>query len=246
MMCAVLTFINKKYEDRVLLKPGRITVGREGCDLIIEHPEMSNKHCKFEWIQESFQVFDLHSTNGTLVNGARIVKSVLKDGDQLNFGSLKAIFNLAPLNPPYYKTGYRFVHGPLQSFPLESFELPIALSTQVRESINILKEKEAELRKQSQLCIQLEHPNGKAEKVVLPPNDVVLGRTTSVFDLGYYENLSRKHTAVRVLQHGLVGVEDLGSTNGTLVNNEKITELTIVFSTDRVQIGPLEFKIQII
>ena len=49
--------------------------------------------------------------------------------------------------------------------------------------------------------------------------------------------VSRKHAVLRVLDSGGAAVEDLGSTNGTYVNDERIEELTPVEVGDVVRFG---------
>jgi pSer/pThr/pTyr-binding forkhead associated (FHA) protein len=49
-------------------------------------------------------------------------------------------------------------------------------------------------------------------------------------------NVSRRHALVRDLDGGLA-VEDLGSTNGTFVNETRITGITPISPGDRVRFG---------
>ena len=55
--------------------------------------------------------------------------------------------------------------------------------------------------------------------------------------------VSRKHTQV-LIQRGAVLVKDLGSANGTYVNNKRINELKLN-PGDRLVIGPVVFTVQI-
>jgi len=61
-----------------------------------------------------------------------------------------------------------------------------------------------------------------------------------------YENrtVSRRHAAILV-RHGRVLVCDLGSRNGTFVNEVPVTGEREVRHNDRLRIGPLEFRIQV-
>jgi len=54
-------------------------------------------------------------------------------------------------------------------------------------------------------------------------------------------SLSRLHARVRFSENG-VTVEDLGSTNGTFVNDRRVTEVADLSSGDRIQFGALHFK----
>lgn len=66
----------------------RITVGREGCDLNIRAGWMSKRHCEIEIKQGNFYINDLHSTSGTYVNNAMVIKeTLLADGAQVRLGT---------------------------------------------------------------------------------------------------------------------------------------------------------------
>ena len=64
-------------------------IGRvENCDLQVEDDLVSRHHCKILLTPDGAQIVDLASTNGTLVNGRRVDKVFLKEGDQLQVGSI--------------------------------------------------------------------------------------------------------------------------------------------------------------
>src|SRR5690606_9450599 len=49
------------------------TIGRSlDNDVVIEVPEISRHHARIEYIHNRFEIVDLNSTNGTLVNGVRV------------------------------------------------------------------------------------------------------------------------------------------------------------------------------
>jgi len=55
------------------------------------------------------------------------------------------------------------------------------------------------------------------------------------------EGVSRRHACI-VNHRGVVSVEDLGSTNGTLVNGTRITQSTKLVEDDLIQVGAAVFK----
>jgi len=74
-------------------------------------------------------------------------------------------------------------------------------------------------------------------------NDVsTIGRGDSDVDFGISsERMSRKHCAISV-KAGKYAIKDLGSTNGTIVNNQKITgEVPLQFG-DKIQCGDVVFQ----
>lgn len=63
-------------------------IGRvDNCDLKIEDELVSRHHCKILMTPDGAQIVDLASTNGTLINGRRVDKTFLQEGDQIQVGS---------------------------------------------------------------------------------------------------------------------------------------------------------------
>lgn len=79
---------HKDYE----LKEGRSSVGRAlDNDIIIEHPSVSNNHARLNFNQNYF-LTDLRSSNGTFLNGKKILHAKLANGDMINFAGITATF----------------------------------------------------------------------------------------------------------------------------------------------------------
>jgi len=72
------------------------TVGRTArADFIVEAPLVSRLHCRLTAAaSDQLVVEDLSSTNGTLVNGKPVDRSVLKTGDVLTVGRVE--FRILP------------------------------------------------------------------------------------------------------------------------------------------------------
>ena len=73
------------------LPPGVVkTIGRTArADFIVEAALVSRLHCRLSTDGDHLTVEDLDSTNGTLVNGARVAKSPLEAGDVLTVGRVE-------------------------------------------------------------------------------------------------------------------------------------------------------------
>ena len=56
--------------------------------------------------------------------------------------------------------------------------------------------------------------------------------------------VSRKHCLILVAE-GAATVEDCGSTNGTYVNDQRITERCALHNGDRLRVGMLDFEVQL-
>ena len=73
------------------LRPDTVrTVGRSAlADLVVDAPFLSRVHCRLTACADSLEVEDLQSTNGTFVNGRRVERATLKDGDRLVLGRVE-------------------------------------------------------------------------------------------------------------------------------------------------------------
>src|SRR5258708_12072306 len=79
------------------LKPGTNTLGRgEANDFIISDPSISTCHCQIDVSGDSVRVLDLGSTNGTYLNGAQIVESVIVPGQSLRLGNICLLLEETP------------------------------------------------------------------------------------------------------------------------------------------------------
>jgi len=75
--------------------PGNIkTIGRSsGAQFIVDAALVSRLHCRLSAGAAELQVDDLDSTNGTFVNGKRIKRSSLKEGDRLGVGRVELLIS---------------------------------------------------------------------------------------------------------------------------------------------------------
>jgi pSer/pThr/pTyr-binding forkhead associated (FHA) protein len=73
--------------------PGNIkTVGRAPrADFIVDANLVSRIHCRLTAGASALEVVDLDSTNGTFVNGQRVTRASLNDGDRLGVGRVDLI-----------------------------------------------------------------------------------------------------------------------------------------------------------
>lgn len=63
-------------------------------NLVVAELGVSRRHAKIRPEKSGYVVYDLVSTRGTYVNGQKITKRVLRDGDELRIGPDPLIFNL--------------------------------------------------------------------------------------------------------------------------------------------------------
>lgn len=79
------------YEGlEVAIDRERIVIGRgRKADLSLAEATISRAHAALGFDASGFFVEDLGSTNGTMVNGARIVRQALSSDDEIQMGKLR-------------------------------------------------------------------------------------------------------------------------------------------------------------
>ena len=75
------------------LEGARVVLGRsKDCDLQVEDANVSRRHAELRREGPDWWVVDLDSTNGTELNGKRVSKSKLNDGDTITLGGTELAF----------------------------------------------------------------------------------------------------------------------------------------------------------
>jgi pSer/pThr/pTyr-binding forkhead associated (FHA) protein len=97
----VLRFISGKYQggEFPVAADKQIVVGRSSdLDMVLVEDMVSRKHARIAMQQDQIWIEDLGSTNGTFVNGEKIKRARLKEGDRVLIGTsiLKLIAGDAP------------------------------------------------------------------------------------------------------------------------------------------------------
>ena len=81
---------------RLLVPPAGGTIGRSrDCDLVLDDTGISRRHAEIRLGPDGWEIEDLGSTNGVLVNGQAIrSRQLLAAGDRVELGSTEARFEL--------------------------------------------------------------------------------------------------------------------------------------------------------
>jgi pSer/pThr/pTyr-binding forkhead associated (FHA) protein len=74
----------------------RMVIGRsKDSDIRLEDPNASRRHAEVRREGAAYWIIDLDSTNGVAVNGHRIKRSQLAEGDRITIGSTDLVFGSA-------------------------------------------------------------------------------------------------------------------------------------------------------
>ena len=69
------------------LSRAEVTVGRSGTDITVDDPEVSRRHCQIKVFGNRIAILDLQSTNGTFVNGKKVMTAHLGASEQFAVGN---------------------------------------------------------------------------------------------------------------------------------------------------------------
>jgi hypothetical protein len=94
-MPRLVVMVNEKPGQEHVLKPGITTLRRSPkTDIQVPFSEVSRKHAEVVWEADGFVVLDLDSENGVFLNGEKVKKRALKDGDEIQVGPQKFVFRV--------------------------------------------------------------------------------------------------------------------------------------------------------
>lgn len=99
-----LIVLGKKggIEQEVLLKEATCGIGRKrDNDLVLSDERVSKYHLRIGFSSGKYHLYDLNSTNGTFVNGVRVDKKKLEEGDEIRLGNTIIFFEKLTVHRPF-------------------------------------------------------------------------------------------------------------------------------------------------
>ena len=99
-MAKLIISRNGQVEQQIQLSKERMTLGRHPRnDIVLVHPAVSGEHAAIVTILDDSFLEDLHSTNGTFVNGHRIGKHFLQHQDVIKMARFELAFVADGIRP---------------------------------------------------------------------------------------------------------------------------------------------------
>ena len=194
------------------LEDEEITIGRGSKNqIIIRDNEVSREHCRLVRLMDEYELVDLSSSNGTFVNGQRVVGSwLLQPGSIIELGD--------SITLEYERLNISFLQKPPEP----------RLAPVINEIANV--------RLKHSLLMTI----GPSVGSIFPLTDVIVtaGRDLSNDIVIQDPEISRYHLRLRRHKQVYV-VEDMGSTNGTYVNNLPLQQPQVLESDDVLKLGSM-------
>jgi hypothetical protein len=86
-MAKLIVTLDDKLINVVSIDKNRITLGRRPYnDILVDNLAVSGEHAAIQAIGAEFYIEDLNSTNGTYINGKKMKRQILQNGDQIELG----------------------------------------------------------------------------------------------------------------------------------------------------------------
>ena len=83
----------RRGEVLSLSEDSAISIGRARAnDVVLDDASVSSQHCRVRPEQGRFVLYDLKATNGTMVNGRRVDRHLLEEGDVIQVGETSLQF----------------------------------------------------------------------------------------------------------------------------------------------------------
>lgn len=95
-----------------------------------------------------------------------------------------------------------------------------------------------------QVRLKVTQGSKAGSEIKIPAPKCLIGRSDECHLRPQSEAISRRHCVI-ITTESEVAVRDLGSRNGTFVNDERIAEEAVLLQGDILRVGPLEFEVQL-
>ena len=238
------------------------------CAVVLGDPNVSRRHAEIRHVGDAVVVTDLGSTNGTKVNGIPVREQHLASGDEITVGSTTLVFECRdperPARCSSAPTNYSALLRPLQWLVIVLVFLfflrvvravwvevrpagprrPAGAGAGGREEARPRRRGHRGRKKKKQLFLEVLEPAGPgwARRSTSRTSSPSAGHRGAACPTTYDVYSSTLHA--RLYRRGeQLWVEDLGSTNGTYVNSERITKATRLARGDLLQVGATVFEV---
>lgn len=226
---AVIRFLSETDFDKALKLPSAaIILGREKGDLIILDPEISSTHCQIQFIDASYHLFDMNSTNGTFVNSKRVLRQKLEHQDRITLGQTTLLFT--------FEDEDDVKHIPTVSQNKKEAQVN---TTKVSIIDTLVGDKSSGLWV---LKLFVTYPDGEFEEIQLSQSQAYIGRGAHFGKFDQDVEMSRRHLILKINDGGEVFAEDLGSTNGSTLNGEKLKGIRLLAPHDLLIVGACKIR----
>ncbi|MFN8531718.1 MAG: FHA domain-containing protein [Anaerolineae bacterium] len=205
-----------------VLDSDEVTIGRGRKNQIVIHDnEVSREHCRLIRLMDDYEVQDLNSSNGTFVNGLRVIANwLLQPGSLVELGdSITLEYDRTPVSAALTSSTRPFKTQPLPQSETDTDD-----------------EGESEVLADCRHVLMMTMGPTVGRVYFLSDPIHTIGRENGNDIIIQDPEISRNHVRLRKSRNSYV-VEDIGSTNGTYVNGMLIGEAHTLQVDDVLRLG---------
>jgi type III secretion system YscD/HrpQ family protein len=216
-------------------------IGRDPdiCQLVIEDSATSREHARCTFKEAGYALENLSDTNPVTVNDLELSEArILEENDIVKIGSLSLRFTKEETsNSPSPKTEPE----PEKGFHDDVFDL----EEEENDKSNPIEEVLFNVTGDGRWLLKsVSGPNNGAEFSMEQGESYVIGTDASRCDIIFQDlSISREHARITIDTKGLVIIEDLGSRNGTLVDQTAIDGPKEINSSSLCTLGTSSFMV---
>ncbi len=202
-----------------------VFLGREDTNqLVLPDKNISRRHAKVLPVESGYAVIDLDSSNGTFVNRRRIYeRTALESNDEIRVGGYDVLFQMLD----------QAVSGERTVVADEAIEDENTIAVETEEELQAVIE-----RQYPKLIVISE--NNYGTEYELRESFMTIGRARGNHIVIADDSISREHAALRISGEK-VKVDDMGSTNGILVNGQQ-KESAVLNPNDVLTVGDIHLQ----
>lgn len=195
------------------------SLGRStGCDIVVDEDGVSRDHARIVVKGRKATIEDLESRNGTFVNGKRVERQELRDGDRIRLGP---------------EAELEYVDERARKSRAKSQKKQAAKKERTASGGGLFH--------RTEWVLIPEEPDGASRAIVLRTRVTTVGRRGAASLAIEDESISRMHARLDQ-EGGALFVSDLKSRNGTLVNDEPVVREQLE-PGDILTFGSLPFEV---
>lgn len=217
----------------------------ETCHVILRNdPQIAPVHASIARQGQHYVVSDAGTPAGTFVNGHRISQASLNPGDVLQIGGFALRFMVKNMQAAYVPGGFAPPQAPQAPMPVAPQPMPPPGYGAPTQAMPPPAGQPTVAFAAAALgvptLVAMDGPHAGRRFPLAAPLEI--GREASGIALAGDPNASRRHASVAPAPGG-VQVSDLGSTNGTFVDNQRV-QSALARPGSLVRVGSTTFRIE--
>ena len=218
------TIVVKKNDEVVFestLEDLPVHIGRKTTNhIILDEKNVSREHAQILLKEDQYFIQDMGSTGGTKVNGEAVTEKDIHTGDCIEIGDFKLHFN--------------------SGIPEDDRTIYDADDHTVLEDGTEMDEDRTLFYEEPVAKLIVDQSDSLEGEFTLEEEETVLGRDEEADITIDDKRISRQHCKIS-LNDAVYTLTDLGSSNGTFVNGQRITEKELA-DGDKIQVGSSRFS----